>query len=94
MGIHSSSGKSGDCLIEYGVVLDGIIVGQGHRFKCKVRAIKTTLDDSPSSPAAYSDYKVMDSVGMNKLPDGDYEVLVGEERMNIRWEDSRFRARA
>jgi hypothetical protein len=81
-------------LIEYGVVLDGIIVGQGHRFKCKVRAIKTTLDDSPSNPPAYSDYRVMDSVGMNKLPDGDYEVLVGEERMNIRWEDSRFRARA
>ena len=35
----------------------------------------------------------MDSVGMNKLPDGDYEVLVGEERIDIRWEDGRFRAR-
>jgi len=81
-------------LIENGVVLDGIIVRQGHRFKCKVRATKTTLDDSPSSPAAYSDYKVMDSVGMNKLPDGDYEVLVGKKRIDIRWEDGRFRARA
>ena len=80
-------------MIENGVVLDGIIVGQGHRFKCRVRATKTTLDDSRSSPPAYSDYRVMDSVGMNKLPDGDYEVLVGEERMNIRWEDGRFRAR-
>ena len=35
----------------------------------------------------------MDSVGMNKLPDGDYEVLVGEKRIDIRWEDGRFRAR-
>jgi hypothetical protein len=36
----------------------------------------------------------MDSVGMNKLPDGDYEVLVGKKRIDIRWEDGRFRARA
>jgi len=80
-------------LIEYGVVLNGVIVGQGHHFKCKVRATKTTPDNSPSSPPAYSDYRVMDSVGMNKLPDGDYEVLVGEERIDIRWEDGRFRTR-
>ena len=80
-------------MIEYGVVLDGIIVGQGHRFKCKVRATKTTLDDSASRRPAYSDYRVMDSVGMNNLPDGDYEVLVGEERIDIRWEDGRFRTR-
>ena len=80
-------------MIEYGVALDGIIVGQGHHFKCTVRATKTTLDDSPASPPAYSDHRVMDSVGMNKLPDGDYEVLVGEERINIRWEHGRFRAR-
>ena len=79
-------------MIEYGVVLDGIIVGQVHRFKCKVRATKTTLDDPPSNPPAYSDYRVMDSVGMNKLPDGDYQILVGEKRIDIRWEDGRFRA--
>jgi hypothetical protein len=54
---------------------------------------KTTLDDSPSSAPAYSDYRVMDSVGMNKLPDGDYQILVGEKRIDIRWEDGRFRAR-
>ena len=80
-------------MIENGVVLDGIIVGQGHRFKCKVRATKTAPDDSPSSPPAYSDYRVMDSVGMNKLPDGDYELLVGKERINFKWEDGRFRTR-
>jgi len=57
------------------VVFSGLIVGEGKRVECKVRAAKTTLDGSSDVPPAFSEYRVMDSDLTDRLPDGNsYEI--------------------
>ena len=75
------------------VSLNGIIVGHGYHIECIIRVTKTTLDSYPSAPPAYSDYRIMDSAVIDKLPDGDYEILVGDERLPLRKVNGRFRER-
>ena len=73
--------------------LNGIIVGHGFHIECVIRVTKTTLDGYPSAPPAYSDYRIMDSALIDKLPDDDYEILVGDERLPLRKVNGRFRER-
>jgi len=80
-------------LKEYGVVLNGLIMGSAHHIECEIRATKTTLDGFPSAPPAFSDLRIVESAATNKLPDGDYEVLVGDERIRLIREHGTFLAR-
>jgi hypothetical protein len=69
-------------------IFRGTIVGSGHRVECKVRATKTTLDES--APPAFSNYRIMNSHLTDNLPDGDYEVLVNGERIRVKHQDGHF----
>ena len=65
------------------VFFSGIIVGNGQRVECEIQAKKSTLGGVSPSPAAFSDYRVMDSEATKRLPDGDYEVLANGERVKV-----------
>lgn len=68
------------------VIFSGVIVGEGRRVECKVRAVKTTLDGAPEIPPAFSEYRVMNSDATDRLPDGDnYEIhLTNGEHIPVR----------
>lgn len=75
-----------------GVILNGIIMGNRRHVECEIRATRTILDGFSSAPAAFSDFLVVESASTNKLPDGEYEVLVGDERILLRRENGTFLA--
>ena len=75
------------------VFFRGIIVGNGQRVECEIQAKKSTLGGVPPSPAAFSDYRVMDSEATRRLPDGDYEVLANGERIKVLRKGGYFLAR-
>lgn len=83
----------GGLLKEYGVILNGIIIGNGHHIECEIRATKTTLDGFPSASPEFSEYRIVESALTAKLPDGVYEVLIGDERISLNREHGRFLAR-
>ena len=76
------------------MVFAGIIVGNGQRIECEIQAKKSTLGGVSPSPAAFSDYRVMDSEATRRLPDGDYEVLANEERIKVQRKSGYFLARS
>ena len=76
------------------VFFRGIIVGNGQRVDCELQAKKSTLGGVPPSPAAFSDYRVMDSEATRRLPDDDYEVLVNGERLKVQRKSGYFLARS
>ena len=65
------------------VVFSGILIGEGQRVECKVRATKSTLDGDPSVSPAFSDYSIVDSA-TSKLPDGNYDVFAHGRRIGVR----------
>ena len=77
------------------VFFSGIIVGSnGQRVECEIQATKSTLGGVPLSPAAFSDYRIMDSEATRRLPDGDYEVLANGERIKVQRKGGYFLARS
>ena len=77
------------------VIFSGVIVGEGKRVECKVRAVKTTLDGAPEVPPAFSEYRVMDSDLTDKLPDSNnYEIhLSNGESIPVRRSAGNFLGR-
>jgi hypothetical protein len=75
------------------VISSGTIVGENQQVECKVRATKTTLGGDPSIPPEFSDYRIMDSDVTDRLPDGDYELLVNGQRIRLRRNGGRFLGR-
>ena len=69
------------------VMFSGIIIGERQRVECKVRATKTTLD---GDPPVFSDYRIVESVATDRLPDGDYELLANGERTRFLLNGGRF----
>ena len=75
------------------VIFSGTIISGDKQVGCKVRATKTTLGSS--IPPVFSEYSVMNSDVIDRLPDGDnYEVqLSNGERIPVRREQGQFLAR-
>jgi hypothetical protein len=69
------------------ISFSGIIIGEGQRVECAVRAIKTTLD---GDPPLVSGYRIVESDLTDRLPDGNYELLVNRERTRFRRDAGRF----
>jgi hypothetical protein len=44
----------------------------------------------PSATPAFSEYRIVESSLTGKLPDGVYEMLVGDERISLKREHGRF----
>jgi hypothetical protein len=76
------------------VFFSGIIVGSGQRVECEIHATKSTLGGVSPYPAAFADYRIMDSEATRRLPDGDYEVLVNSERIRVKRKGAYFLARS
>jgi hypothetical protein len=76
------------------VFFSGIIVGHGQRVECEIQAKKSTLGGVSPYPAAFADYRVMDSEATRRLPDGDYEVLANGERIKVQRKSGYFLARS
>jgi hypothetical protein len=76
------------------VAFAGVIVGQGRKVECKVRATKTTLDEDPSAPATFSEYRIMKSSETNVLPEGDYAILTNGKAIKVKLQHGRFIARS
>ena len=72
------------------IIFSGTIIGEGQRVGCEVRATKTTLD---GDPPLFSDYRIMESDLTDRLPDGNYELLVNRERTRFRRDAGRFQSR-
>jgi hypothetical protein len=76
------------------VFFSGIIVGSGQRVECEIQATKSTLGGVSPYPAAFADYRIMDSEATRRLSDGDYEVLANGERIKVRRKGGYFLARS
>jgi hypothetical protein len=76
------------------VSFTGIIVADGQRIACEIQATKCTLGGVAPSPPAFSDYRIMDSEAIRRLPEGDYEVLVNSERIRVKRKGAYFLARS
>jgi len=76
------------------VFFSGTIVGNGQRVECEIQATKSTLGGAPPTPAAFSDYRVMDSEATRRLPDGNYEVLANGEHIRVLRKGGYFLARS
>ena len=72
------------------VIFSGIIIGEGQRVGCEVRATKTTLD---GDPPLFSGYIILESDATDRLPDGNYELLVNRERTRFNRDALRFQSR-
>ena len=72
------------------VIFSGTIIGEGQRVECEVRATKTTLD---GDPPLFSGYRIMESDVTDRLPDGNYELLVNRERTRFSRDAGRFLSR-
>ncbi len=72
------------------IIFSGTIIGEGQRVECEVRATKTMLD---GYPPVVSDYRIMESDLTDRLPDGNYELLVNRERTRFSRDDGRFLSR-
>jgi hypothetical protein len=72
------------------VIFSGIIIGEGQRVGCEVRATKTTLD---GDPPLFSSYRIMESDVTDRLRDGNYELLLNRERTRFSRDAGRFLSR-
>ena len=69
------------------ILFIGTIIGEGQRVECEVRATKTTLDgDQP----IVSGYMIVESDLTDRLPDGNYELLVNREGTRFKRQAGRF----
>jgi len=71
------------------VIFSGTIIGEGQRVDCEVRATKTTLD---GDPPLFSGYTIMESDVTDRLPDGNYDLLVNHERTRFGRDGGRFQS--
>ena len=71
------------------VTFSGIIIGEHQRVECEVRATKTTLD---GDPPLFSGYAIMESDLTDRLPDGNYDLLVNHERTRFSRDGGRFQS--
>ena len=72
------------------ITFTGILIGEGQRVECEVRATKTTLDgDQP----IVSGYIIVESDLTDVLPDGNYELLVNRDRNRFKRDAGRFFSR-
>ena len=78
-----------EAIVKEVVVFSGILIGEGQRVECRVRATKCTLDHDPSVPPAFPDYNIVDSA-TGRLPDGNYEVFAHGKRISLRREHGQF----
>ena len=69
------------------ISFNGTIIGEDQRVQCEVRATKTTLD---GDPPLVSGYRIVESDLTDRLPDGNYELLVNRERTRFRRDAGRF----
>ncbi|HXJ15061.1 MAG TPA: hypothetical protein VNH19_22540 [Candidatus Limnocylindrales bacterium] len=72
------------------VTFNGIIIGEGQRMECEVRATRTTL---VGDPPVISGYWIVESDVTDVLPDGNYELLVNRERSRFKRDAGRFISR-
>ena len=72
------------------VTFSGTIIGEGQRVECEVRATKTTLE---GDPPLFSGYSIVESDVTDRLPDGNYELLVNRERTRFSRDAGRFQSR-
>jgi hypothetical protein len=77
-------------VVQETVTFSGIIVGEGQRVGCEVRATKTTLD---GDPPLFSGYSIVESDATDRLRDGNYELLVNHERTRFNRDAGRFQSR-
>jgi hypothetical protein len=71
-------------------IFSGTIIGEGQRVECEVRATKTMLD---GDPPLFSGYSIVESDVTDRLPDGNYELLVNRERTRFSRDAGRFQSR-
>jgi hypothetical protein len=81
---------TGGGIVQETVTFKGIIIGESRRVECEVQATKTTLD---GDPPLFSGYKIMESDLTDRLPDGNYELLVNRERTRFSRDAGRFQPR-
>jgi hypothetical protein len=72
------------------IIFNGTIIGEGQRVECEVRVTKTTLD---GDPPLFSGYTILESDVTDRLPDGNYELLVNRERTRFSRDAGRFQSR-
>jgi hypothetical protein len=62
------------------VVVTGVLRGEKHQRTCRVRAMKVTNPSAPANPA-YARPEILDLD--DDFPDGNYELLVGEQALRL-----------
>ena len=72
------------------ITFRGTIIGEGHQLNCEVRATKTTLD---RDPPIISGYLIVESDLTDRLPDGNYDLLVNRDRTRFKRDGGRFFSR-
>ncbi len=77
-------------IVQKTIIFSGTIIGEGQRVECEVRATKITLD---GDPPVFSDYRIMESDLTDRLPDGNYELLVNRDRTRFSRDAGRFFSR-
>ncbi len=77
-------------MVQETVTFSGIIIGEGQRVGCEVRATKTTLD---GDPPLFSGYSIVESDVTDRLRDGNYDLLVNHERTRFSRDGGRFQSR-
>ena len=77
-------------MVQETVTFSGIIIGEGQRVGCEVRATKTTLDEDPP---LFSGYSIVESDVTDRLRDGNYDLLVNHERTRFSRDGGRFQSR-
>ena len=82
---------TGGGIVQETIIFSGTIIGEGQRVECEVRATKTTLD---GDPPVFSNYRIMESDLTDRLPDGNYELLVNRERTRFSRDAGRFLSRS
>jgi len=81
---------TGGDIMQETVTFSGTIIGGGYRVECEVRATKTTL---VGDPPLVSGYRIVESDETDRLPDGNYELLVNRERTRFSRDAGRFLSR-
>jgi hypothetical protein len=89
--LHLGSRRvTGGGIVQETITFTGILIGEGQRVECEVRATKTTLDgDQP----IVSGYMIVESDLTDVLPDGNYELLVNRDRNRFKRDAGRFFSR-
>ena len=80
----------GGGIVQETISFSGTIIGEGQRVECEVRATKTTL---VGDPPLVSGYRIVESDETDRLPDGNYELLVNRERTRFSRDAGRFLSR-